>query len=379
MHYEEQGRVIRGVGGLYEILLQVGDTPLSGGTVFSRAKGNFRIKGITPLVGDLVRVRYDETAVARYTADLPQESDDGGGVVIAEILPRKNALIRPPMANLGVLFITFAAAKPDPVTETIDKLIAIAEYNGIEPVPVICKQDIAPARAAELCEIYRKAGFTVFAISSLEGEGIDDLRVWISENLGDRIAAFSGASGVGKSTLLNALCPDLGLETGDISHKISRGKHTTRRVELYPVGEGYVADTPGFSMLDFEHFDFFNGNVNHISYLLKIDAIINLYSIGYESIFYHCWINTITFVVSHHIISRDKSWNITTSFPWQIIVNFPKIKLTSTGSTHGFINVARTTVISSNCQRPITIDIIKLFEVSHCVFSGNSRITTLVN
>ena len=257
MHYEEQGRVIRGVGGLYEILLQVGDTPLSGGTVFSRAKGNFRIKGITPLVGDLVRVRYDETAVARYTADLPQESDDGGGVVIAEILPRKNALIRPPMANLGVLFITFAAAKPDPVTETIDKLIAIAEYNGIEPVPVICKQDIAPARAAELCEIYRKAGFTVFAISSLEGEGIDDLRVWISENLGDRIAAFSGASGVGKSTLLNALCPDLGLETGDISHKISRGKHTTRRVELYPVGEGYVADTPGFSMLDFVRFDFF--------------------------------------------------------------------------------------------------------------------------
>ena len=257
MHYEEQGRVIRGVGGLYEILLQAGDTPLSGGTVFSRAKGNFRIKGISPLVGDLVRVQYDETAVARYTVGVPQESDDGGGMVIAEILPRKNALIRPPMANLGVLFITFAAAKPDPVTETIDKLIAIAEHNGIEPIPVICKRDIAPARATELLEIYRKAGFTAFTISSLEGEGIDELRTWIAENLGDRIAAFSGASGVGKSTLLNALYPELGLETGDISHKISRGKHTTRRVELYPVGGGYVADTPGFSMLDFVRFDFF--------------------------------------------------------------------------------------------------------------------------
>ena len=257
MQYEEQGRVIRGVGGLYEILLQAGDTPLSGATVFSRAKGNFRIRNITPLVGDLVRVQYDDTAVARYTAEVPPESDDGGGVVIAEILPRSNALIRPPMANLGVLFITFAAAKPEPVTETIDKLIAIAEHNGIEPVPVICKCDIAPERAAELCGIYRKAGFTAFTVSSTEGEGIVALRAWIAAHLGDRIAAFSGASGVGKSTLLNALYPDLGLETGDISHKISRGRHTTRRVELYPVGTGFVADTPGFSMLDFVRFDFF--------------------------------------------------------------------------------------------------------------------------
>ena len=143
------------------------------------------------------------------------------------------------------------------MTETIDKLIAIAEHNGIEPIPIICKRDVAPERAAELCDIYKQAGFTAFTISSLEGEGIEELRAWIAENLGDRIAAFSGASGVGKSTLLNALYPNLGLETGDISHKISRGKHTTRRVELYAVGEGFVADTPGFSMLDFVRFDFF--------------------------------------------------------------------------------------------------------------------------
>ena len=257
MEYGENGRLMRGVGGLYEILLDKGETPLSGRTVRSRAKGNFRHAGLSPLVGDRVRVLYDDTAVARYTAATPPKSDDGGGVVIAEILPRQNALIRPPMANLGVLFITFAAARPDPVTETIDKLIAIAEHNGIESVPVICKSDLAPERAAELCRIYREAGFTAFSLSSKEGEGIAELKRFIDENLGGRIAAFSGASGVGKSTLLNALYPDLGLATGEISAKIARGKHTTRRVELYSVGEGFVADTPGFSMLDFVRFDFF--------------------------------------------------------------------------------------------------------------------------
>ena len=254
--YEEQGRVIRGLGGLYEIQLRQGTTPLSGALIHARAKGSFRAKGVSPLVGDVVTVQYDDTAVANQSGNAVRR-EDGGGAVILSIETRKNVLIRPPMANLGVLFITFAAAKPDPVTETIDKLIAIAEYNGIEPVPVICKRDVAPERAEELRALYENAGFTSFALSSVEDEGIDALREWIYSNLGDRIAAFSGASGVGKSTLLNALYPELGLETGAISRKIERGKHTTRRVELYPVGEGYVADTPGFSMLDFVRFDFF--------------------------------------------------------------------------------------------------------------------------
>ena len=256
MGYEEQGRLIRGLGGLYEIKLDQGTTPLSGKTVASRAKGNFRNKGLSPLVGDRVRVLFDEVAVAHYEGE-GDDVRDGGGVVIAEILPRTSALIRPPMANLGVLFITFAVKDPEPVTETIDKLIAIAEYNGIEPVPVICKCDLAPERAEELKGIYESAGFTAFTISSVSEEGVYELRRWIEEHLGPRIAAFSGASGVGKSTLLNALYPDLKLETGAISEKIARGKHTTRRVELYAVGDGYVADTPGFSMLDFVRFDFF--------------------------------------------------------------------------------------------------------------------------
>ena len=264
MILEENGRIVRGVGGLYEILLDAGETALSGCTIASRAKGNFRHEGVQPLVGDRVRVQYDDSAVARYTAQEPPKSDDGGGVVIAEILPRQNELIRPPMANLGVLFITFAAAKPAPVTETIDKLIAIAEHNGIEPVPVICKCDVDPVRAAELEEIYQNAGFTVFSLSAAQNEGIDVLRTWISTNLGGRVAAFAGASGVGKSTLLTALFPSLSLDTGRLSEKISRGRHTTRSVTLYPMCEisdiatdAYIADTPGFSMLDFIEFDFY--------------------------------------------------------------------------------------------------------------------------
>ncbi|MBE6555645.1 MAG: ribosome small subunit-dependent GTPase A [Ruminococcaceae bacterium] len=255
--YEEQGRLVRGVGGLYEIRLDGGDTPLSGRTAFSRAKGNFRHAGLTPLVGDRVRVRYDDIAASRYTGQEPPANDDGGGVVIAEILPRLNALIRPPMANIGVLFIAFAAAQPAPALETVDKLIAIAEYNHIEPIPVISKKDIAPEYAAELCLLYRNAGFTAFTVSSVEDDGVGELRAWIDCELGERIAAFAGASGVGKSTLLNALYPKLSLATGEISRKIERGRHTTRRVELYPIGEGFVADTPGFSMLDFVRFDFF--------------------------------------------------------------------------------------------------------------------------
>ena len=258
MQYEETGRLIRGVGGLYEIQLDRGETPLSGRTVASRAKGNFRHEGMTPLVGDLVRVLYDESAVTRYTGEENDNmTEDGGGVVIAEILPRRNALIRPPMANLGLLFITFAAAEPEPALGTVDKLIAIAEHNGIEPVPVICKRDIAPEYAAELRAVYENAGFTAFSLSSKENEGIEELRAFIDHNIAGRVAAFSGASGVGKSTLLNALYPELQLQTGEISRKIARGKHTTRRVELYPIGGGYVADTPGFSMLDFVRFDFF--------------------------------------------------------------------------------------------------------------------------
>lgn len=260
MQYEEIGKVIRGVGGLFEIALDTGDTPLSGRRVFSRAKGNFRHAGLTPLPGDRVRLSFDETAVANNDNGDAGAAADGGGAVITEILPRKNALIRPPMANLDVLLITLAAAEPSPVTETVDKLIAIAEFNRIEPVLVIGKCDVDAEATARLKAIYELAGFPVFPLSAKEGQGVAALRAYLSKEMVGKTAAFAGASGVGKSTLLNTLFPSLSLQTGEISRKIARGKHTTRRVELYPldgVENAYIADTPGFSMLDFVRFDFF--------------------------------------------------------------------------------------------------------------------------
>ena len=261
MQFEEKGKLIRGVGGLYEILLDKGDTPLSGQRVFSRAKGQFRHEGLTPLVGDRVQISFDEATLVR-DGDVLRSAADGGGIVIEELLPRKNALIRPPMANLDYLFITAAAAHPAPVLETLDKLISIAEFNDIEPVLVIGKSDIDPENAEKLRKTYTVAGFSVFVLSATEGRGeIDALREFIAKNMSGKTAAFAGASGVGKSTLLNALFPELQLTTGEISRRIERGKHTTRRVDLYPV-EGlenaFIADTPGFSMLDFVRFDFFS-------------------------------------------------------------------------------------------------------------------------
>lgn len=255
MQYCEKGRICRGLGGLYEVLLDPGDTPASGGRILCRAKGNFRHEGLTPLVGDRVQVLFDETALPGKQHGTAQT--DGGGAVIAEILPRTTVLIRPPMANLGRIFMVFSAARPMPVTETVDKMLTIADYAGVEPFPVITKSELDTARAAELSDIYRLAGFRVFSVSSVTGEGIDELRDFLSQDTGnDRISAFAGASGVGKSTLLNTLYPELALDTGEISRKIERGRHTTRRVELYPLPHGFLADTPGFSLLDFTRFDF---------------------------------------------------------------------------------------------------------------------------
>jgi ribosome biogenesis GTPase len=204
-----------------------------------------------------VRLSFDDTAVANNES---ADASDGGGAVIAELLPRKNALIRPPMANLDILLITVAAAEPAPVPETVDKLISIAEFNDIAPVLIIGKCDLAPDTAEELKRVYELAGYPVFLLSATEGAGVDALRTYLACELVGKTAAFAGASGVGKSTLLGALFPDLKPETGEISRKISRGKHTTRRVQLYPldgIENAHLADTPGFSMLDFVRFDFF--------------------------------------------------------------------------------------------------------------------------
>ena len=242
------GKIIGVSGGLYKIQTRDGEI------VFCRAKGAFRHSGLTPLVGDNVRLRFDGVTV--------KGDESGGGVVIEEVLERKNALIRPPMANLDCMFVSMASAQPAPILPTVDKLIAIAEHNGIEPFIVIEKCELDRERVAEIRNIYEMGGFKVFAVSCVTGEGVDELRDFIYGELTDKTTAFSGASGVGKSTLMNMIFPSLSLETGNISRKIERGKHTTRSVELYSLEKDgktvYIADTPGFSMLDFKNFDFFS-------------------------------------------------------------------------------------------------------------------------
>lgn len=260
--YKGCGRLVKSQGGLFTVSLfptPPGETaqPLDGLTVTGRGRGTLHRKG-SLLVGDTVEVSYDNTAFSLQNGQTVG-ANDGTGLSIDRILTRKNALIRPPMANLDLLFVTFAAASPDPILETVDKLISIAEFNHIEPIIVVTKSDLAPETAHALAALYQRAGFDVFGTGEGADANTDVLKDYIYTHTKGKIAAFSGASGVGKSTLLNRLFPTLELETGEISHRIERGKNTTRHVELYPIGEsdGYLADTPGFTMLDFERFDFF--------------------------------------------------------------------------------------------------------------------------
>ncbi len=261
MTYSSSGKIIKGVGGLYEIKLSSATVhPLAGKTVFCRARGVLRYNGISPLVGDNVAVSYDESSFA-YEGETARARDDGRGIVIGEITERKNSLIRPPVANLDTIFVVMAAASPTPILETVDKLIFIAEFNGIEPVIVISKSDLGEAKAKEIEEIYKLSGFDVFVVSAGDDDSTKPLEKYIEEHLSGKIAAFAGASGVGKSTLINKLFPTLGLAIGEVSRKTERGRHTTRHVELFEVecrgGIGYIADTPGFTMLDFAQFNFF--------------------------------------------------------------------------------------------------------------------------
>ncbi len=271
MTYQTRGKIIQGVGGLYTIRTDSAQasstpTPLDGMTISCRARGVFRHEGTTPLPGDQVLIGYDDTALKTNEDGSYAPLDDGSGIRIEDILPRKNALIRPPMANLEVLFVPMAAAKPAPLLPTVDKLISIAEHNRIEPVVIVGKSDLAPGRAAELQALYAKAGFASFAVSCEKGEGIEAVANYIRENARDKLSAFAGASGVGKSTLMNRLFPSLSRLTGEISQKNARGRHTTREVTLFALSDlwpdcegagGYIADTPGFSLLDFTRFDFF--------------------------------------------------------------------------------------------------------------------------
>ncbi len=260
MNYTSPGKLIKMTGGLYTVRLHGGDSPLSGQTVECRARGSFRHAGLRPLVGDEVEVSYTDSSFCA-TPDGIRPGADRTGLVLSDILPRRNSLIRPPLANLDRMLVVTAAAAPAPDLPTLDKLLCILEHNRIEPTVVVGKAELDPDRAVRLTELYRRAGFDSFCVSCRTGQGLDALTAYARVTFPGQTLAVAGASGAGKSTLLNTLFPGLTLQVGEISQKIARGKNTTRHTELFPLpalGEGtYIADTAGFSLLDFERFDFF--------------------------------------------------------------------------------------------------------------------------
>lgn len=215
------GRIIRSLSGFYDVR-----TPE--GVVTCRARGILRKQGVIPLTGDIAEITVEH----------------GKGMVEA-IAPRKNGFVRPAVANVDMLLIF--ACTVNPVTEPflIDRVAAIAGDQGVETALCVNKCDLDSGSA--LSEIYRKAGFPVFVTSAATGEGVEALR----QALRGKLTAFTGNSGAGKSSILNRLVPELTLATGEVSEKLGRGRHTTRHVELYDLGEDtYVADTPGFSSFD---------------------------------------------------------------------------------------------------------------------------------
>lgn len=223
-----EGKIIKALSGFYYVLH-------NGETVQCRGRGVFRKNKITPLVGDEV---------------VFQAENDLEGYIL-EIKERKNELVRPPIANVDQAILVFSAVEPDFSTLLLDRFLVLIEFNHIKPLICITKIDLTNhdqlVSISEYCEKYRKAGYEVVLTSSETATGIEQLY----PHLENRISVFAGQSGVGKSSLLNTIRPDLELKTNDISMHLGRGKHTTRHVELISIGNGLVADTPGFSSLEF--------------------------------------------------------------------------------------------------------------------------------
>lgn len=215
------GRIVSAISGFYEV--QTSQARLT-----CRARGILRKKEESPLTGDIVEITVEN-----------------GQGMIERLLPRRNSFLRPAVANIDLLVIF--AANVNPVTEPflIDRITAVAADRGVPVCLCVNKCDLDPA--AELVRLYTHVGLPVIRASAETGEGVEQLRRLID----GKLAAFTGNSGVGKSSMLNALCPGLGLATGEVSQKLGRGRHTTRHVELYCLGEDtFVADTPGFSSFD---------------------------------------------------------------------------------------------------------------------------------
>ena len=214
-----KGLLLCSSGGLFRVLCE------DGSEVGCTARGALRKKGQSPVAGDWVNFSKEEA-------------------VIQEILPRKNSLIRPPCANMDLLVLVISTTDPTPNVRVLDQLLVIAAKAEMQPVLVFTKGDLK--EDPELMTLYRQAGYAVFSVNSLLGEGVEPLRAFLA----GKTALMLGNSGVGKSTLLNALMPGLDLATGETSKKLGRGRHTTRCVTMYPFEGGFLADTPGFSTVD---------------------------------------------------------------------------------------------------------------------------------
>ena len=221
-----KGYITKGIGGFYYV-----KTPE--GIVECKPRGIFRKQKITPVAGDEVTLETEN-----------------GVSVIAEIAPRKNVFVRPPMANLDLLFLVASTTQPTPSTLVLDKLSAIAVDKGVQPVIVCTKGDLAEAEF--LRSAYERSTLPFIRIDYETGAGLDEVKQWIN----GRLCAFCGNSGVGKSSILNALDPRFSLAVGEVSKALGRGRHTTRHVELFSLGQDtYVIDTPGFASFDTQELD----------------------------------------------------------------------------------------------------------------------------
>lgn len=219
------GRIIKALSGFYYV-------ERDGCLIECRARGVFRKRGITPLVGDM--------------AEVTMSGDTG---IIDALAERKSAFSRPPLANLDKLLIVSSYSSPEPNTFLIDKLTVTAARAGVEPIIVFNKCDTGDF--TNYRHIYENAGFKVYVVSAESGEGIDAL----ADAMNGHFCALTGNSGVGKSSLINRLLPELGLLTGELSDKLGRGRHTTRHTQMYRFNDGFIADTPGFATVECEHID----------------------------------------------------------------------------------------------------------------------------
>lgn len=219
----QKGFIIKALSGFYYVE--------DHGQIFQcKARGKFRKNDQKPLVGD-----YCEFSIENQTEGY-----------IHCLLPRKNVLIRPPICNIDQAFLVFSAKEPDMNTLLLDRFLIFIEHHHIEPIICISKMDLADEKIKRIMEPYQKSGYRVYYLSSKMNQGVDELKDLFKE----KVTVITGQSGVGKSSLLNALDIHLNIDTNEISKSLGRGKHTTRHVELLKMYGGYVADTPGFSSLD---------------------------------------------------------------------------------------------------------------------------------